>query len=58
MCPGFGNAEHFDTLAAIQQWREKNIPPDKIIMSHAADGKAYRTRPVCPYPKYWYSQLR
>ncbi len=52
MCPGFGNAEDFNTLKAIEQWVEKGIAPDKIILTHRDDQRrAFRTRPVCAYPK-------
>ena len=52
MCPGFGNAEDFSTLKAVEQWVEKGVAPDKIIMTHRDDQrKAFRTRPVCAYPK-------
>jgi feruloyl esterase len=51
MCPGFSNADAFNPLAAMEQWREKNVPPDKILASYIADGKTYKTHPVCPYPQ-------
>jgi feruloyl esterase len=52
MCPGFGNAEDFNTLKAVEQWVEKGVAPDKIVMVHRDDQrKAFRTRPVCAYPK-------
>jgi feruloyl esterase len=57
MCPGFGNAEDFNTLKAVEQWVEKGIAPDKIILTHreqaklGEQGKALKTRPVCAYPK-------
>jgi feruloyl esterase len=56
-CPGFSNAEDFNTLKAVEQWVEKGIAPDKIILTHreqakfGEQGKALRTRPVCAYPK-------
>ena len=52
MCPGFGNAEDFNTLKAVEQWVEKGVVPDTIIMAHRDDQrKPFRTRPVCAYPK-------
>jgi feruloyl esterase len=52
MCPGFGGAQDFDTLGAIEQWVEKGIAPDKIIATHRDNqSKSTRTRPVCAYPK-------
>jgi len=56
-CPGFGDAEDFNTFDAIQQWLEKGVPPEKIIHAYRdpgaarGQGKVYRTRPVCAYPK-------
>jgi feruloyl esterase len=52
MCPGFGNAEDFDALEAIQQWVEKGIAPEQILAQHRDNNrKVFRTRPVCAYPK-------
>jgi feruloyl esterase len=50
VCPGFSNAEDFDTLKAVEQWVEKGVAPHKIIYAHRDAGKVYRTRPVCAYP--------
>jgi len=51
MCPGFGNAQDFDTLEAVQQWVEKGIAPDRILARHRNDDREiFRTRPVCAYP--------
>jgi feruloyl esterase len=56
-CPGFSNAEDFNTLKALEQWVEKGVAPDKIVLTHrdrakvGEQGKALRTRPVCAYPK-------
>ncbi len=51
MCPGLGNAEDFDTQAAIQQWVEKGIAPDRILAQHRDNNReVFRTRPVCVYP--------
>jgi feruloyl esterase len=35
----------------VQEWREKNIAPDKIIYSFSDRKKYYKTLPVCPYPQ-------
>ncbi len=51
MCPGFNNPDVFNPLEAVEQWREKDIPPDKIIASYSANGAVFMTRPVCPYPQ-------
>lgn len=49
-CPGFRNAEDFNTLQAVQRWVEEGIAPDTITYAHRHEGKIYRTRPVCAYP--------
>jgi feruloyl esterase len=52
ICPGFSNAEDFNTLEAIQRWVEKGIAPETIIAAYRDDQrKVFRTRPVCAYPK-------
>jgi feruloyl esterase len=50
-CPGFSDPKAFDALDAVEKWREKNIPPDKIIFSLSDRGKYYKSLPVCPYPQ-------
>ncbi len=39
----------FDTLSALEEWREHNRPPERIIASGGA--VPGRTRPLCVYPK-------
>jgi len=48
-CGGGPAVDDFDPLTALEEWVEKNEPPDRII----ARGKAFpgRTRPLCAYPK-------
>jgi feruloyl esterase len=46
MVPGF-----FDTLGAVQKWREEGIAPEQIKASYADRGRVFKTRPVCPYPQ-------
>jgi len=51
-CPGFlRNVEDFDAFDAMLKWVEKGQAPEKIIYSHRQDGKVFRKRPVCAYPK-------
>ena len=38
-------------LTALEQWVEKSKAPDQIPASHVVDGRADRTRPLCPYPQ-------
>jgi pimeloyl-ACP methyl ester carboxylesterase len=50
-CSGGPGPNQFDHLAALEQWVEKGVAPDKLIASHAANGKIDRTRPLCVYPQ-------
>jgi len=38
-------------LTALEQWVEHGQTPDRIVASHATDGRVDRTRPLCPYPQ-------
>jgi feruloyl esterase len=57
MAPGMGHCgggegpNVFDTVAALEQWREQGKPPAEIVASLMTDGKVVRTRPLCPYPQ-------
>jgi len=57
MAPGMGHCgggpgpSSFDALAALEQWVEKGVAPDKLIASHSTAGKIDRTRPLCAYPQ-------
>ena len=50
-CGGGPGPNQFDHLTALEQWVEKGVAPDKMIASHAVNGKVDRTRPLCPYPQ-------
>jgi feruloyl esterase len=50
-CAGGPGPNSFDTLAAMEQWVEKGVAPDKMIASHSTNGKVDRTRPLCPEPQ-------
>jgi feruloyl esterase len=56
LAPGMGHCgqgpgpNEFDMLAALEQWVEKGVAPEKVIASHATNGKTDRTRPLCMYP--------
>ena len=50
-CIGGPGPDHFDALAALEQWIEKSKAPDRIVATHLTDGKPDRTRPLCPYPQ-------
>jgi feruloyl esterase len=57
MAPGMGHCfggpgpNQFDAVAALEQWVEKGVAPEKLIASHSTNGKVDRTRPLCPYPQ-------
>jgi feruloyl esterase len=50
-CGGGEGPNSFDSISAIEQWVEKGKPPEQMIASRFKDGKADRTRPLCPYPQ-------
>jgi feruloyl esterase len=50
-CSGGPGPNQFDALAALEQWVEKGVAPDKLIASHITNGKVDRTRPLCLYPQ-------
>jgi feruloyl esterase len=47
-CRGGAGPDVFDTLAAMEQWIEKGIPPASMIATKA---NAPISRPLCPYPQ-------
>jgi tannase/feruloyl esterase len=50
-CAGGPGTDTFDKMGAIEHWVETGRAPEQIIASHVKDGKADRTRPLCPYPQ-------
>ena len=50
-CGGGDGPSTFDSLGALDKWRDKGIAPDSIPASHATNGVVDRTRPLCPYPQ-------
>jgi feruloyl esterase len=57
MAPGMGHCgggegpNVFDTLTALEQWREHGVAPKEIIASQITNGSVSRMRPLCPYPQ-------
>jgi feruloyl esterase len=57
MAPGMGHCaggegpNTFDKIGTLDQWVEQDQAPDRIVASHARDGKVDRTRPLCPFPQ-------
>jgi hypothetical protein len=60
-CSGGPGANHFDAVAALDQWRQKGDAPESIIAAKYADspaavpgapmGEPLSTRPLCAYPR-------
>ncbi|SRR5579883_670570 len=50
-CNGGPGPNTFDTVKALEDWVERGAAPDKIVASHITNGKADRSRPLCPYPQ-------
>jgi feruloyl esterase len=50
-CRGGPGPSEFDMLAALEQWVEKGVAPDRIVAAHVVNGKTDRTRPLCLYPQ-------
>ena len=50
-CTGGEGPNVFDTLTALEQWRENGVAPREIIASRIDKGTVTRTRPLCPYPQ-------
>ena len=50
-CGGGDGPNSFDVMAVLEKWREGNATPDKIIATHATQGKVDNSRPLCPYPQ-------
>jgi feruloyl esterase len=48
-CRGGPGINTFDTLSALEQWREDGEAPAKLDGSNPQTGV---TRPICPYPEY------
>jgi feruloyl esterase len=50
-CQGGPGPNTFDSLAALEQWRENGVAPEKIVASHLTKGVVDATRPLCPVPQ-------
>lgn len=48
-CRGGPGVDTFDTLTALEQWRERGVAPDQMPATGRESGLA---RPVCAYPAY------
>jgi feruloyl esterase len=43
--------DHFDAVAALDEWVERHKPPEHIVAAHRSANAIDRTRPLCPYPQ-------
>jgi feruloyl esterase len=50
-CRGGVGVSVFDAMTPLVEWVEKGVAPPTILASKIVDGKAVRTRPLCPYPE-------
>jgi feruloyl esterase len=51
-CGGGTGPNQFNTLAAIERWREQNEPPKSVTAARVNErGVIDMTRPLCPYPQ-------
>jgi len=50
-CQGGAGPNTFDALTSLEEWRENNVAPEKIVATHSTSGVIDNTRPLCPYPK-------
>jgi feruloyl esterase len=50
-CSGGVGTSTFDAVTPLVRWVEKGIAPATIPASRVVDGKAVRTRSLCPYPE-------
>lgn len=50
-CQGGGTTDQFDKIGLIRAWVEEGKAPDAILARRMVNGKADRTRPLCPQPK-------
>lgn len=51
-CGGGPGPNQFNTIAALERWRESGIAPAQILAANVAENRAVTiTRPLCPYPQ-------
>lgn len=50
-CGGGSGPNTFDMLAALEQWVEQGIAPERIVATRVVNGVVDRLRPLCAYPK-------
>lgn len=50
-CSGGTGPNTFDMQAALEQWVERGVAPDRVVATRAVNGVVDRQRPLCPYPQ-------
>jgi feruloyl esterase len=50
-CGGGDGPSTFDSLGALDKWRDQGAAPDSILASRSVNGVVEKTRPLCPYPQ-------
>jgi feruloyl esterase len=50
-CGGGNGTSTFDMISVLDRWREAGEAPDRISASRVQEGRANRTRPLCPWPQ-------
>ena len=50
-CAGGDGPSRVDYITSMERWVEQGEAPDRLTAAHMANGKADRTRPLCPYPQ-------
>jgi feruloyl esterase len=50
-CGGGVGPNQVSWLAALEQWVERGVAPNRIVASRTTNGVVNRTRPLCSYPQ-------
>jgi feruloyl esterase len=50
-CSGGTGPNTFDMQAALEQWVERGVAPDRVVATRSVSGVVDRSRPLCVYPK-------
>ena len=51
-CSGGAGPDQAPFLPALRDWVERGQAPDRLIATKYTQGRAVRTRPLCPYPQH------
>lgn len=50
-CNGGTGPNTIDMQAALEQWVEQGVAPERVVATRLVNGIVDRQRPLCPYPK-------